>query len=358
MRATVVPALAPLPLSVWGRRPARDLPFPLGEPTCRLFSRARHALHLALSDRLEPGDEILAPAFHHGSEIEAFECADISCRFYEATETLAPDEAELEGLLSPRTRALHLIHYLGFPQDAARWRRWCDERGLLLVEDAAQAWLASVDGRPVGSHGDVVVFCLYKTFGLPDGAALVTRQPTNGVLRPGRRGVLSLALEHGLWLATRTRPVAWLADRRSPRIGTIESMMGLGDPQLPYGATLSALGRIVDPGAAETRREHYRRYLELMPDLVAKPFASLPEGASPFVFPAVLPDKTKTLDRLRRRRVRTLDFWTMPHPSLPAERFPRAMDLRRTVLGLPVHQELRQGDLERVAEAVRACLAS
>jgi perosamine synthetase len=354
--STVIPALAPLPPAVWLRRPADRLPFPLSEPECRLFERARHGLFRALTELVEPGAEILAPAFHHGSEIEAFERAGLVCRFYEATETLAPDEDELESLLNDRTRVLHLVHYLGFPQDAPRWRRWCDERGLRLVEDAAQAWLATDGGEPVGRTGDVAVWCLYKTFGLPDGAALLTRRPTNGALPRGRRGLFGLALEHGLWLATRTRPMSWVTDRRAPRLGTIDYTMGLGDPKLPSAVTRAVLPRIADPGAADRRREHYRRYLELLPDIVASPFAELPDGASPFMFPAVFQDKPKALERLRRRRVRALNFWSAPHPSLPTARFPRTMELRRTLVGLPVHQELRLRDVDRVADVVRATL--
>lgn len=355
-RRTLIPALAPLPPSVWTRRPAAELPFPLGEPGCRLFSRARHALYRALSELVEPGGEILAPAFHHGSEIEAFERADLVCRFYGGTDMLEPDEEELESLLTPHTRALHLIHYLGFPQDVACWRRWCDERGLLLVEDAAQAWLSTDRGRPVGSSGDVAVFCLYKTFGLPDGAALLTRQATNGALPHGRRGLGWMAMEHALWLAMRTRAVAWVSDHRAPRLGTIEYTVGLGDPAPPSAATLAALPRVVDARAAERRREHYRRYLELLPGLAAAAFRELPEGASPFMFPVVFQDKPRALERLRRLRVRALNFWSAPHPSLPTEQFPTAMELRRTLVGLPVHQELRAGDVERAADAVRATL--
>jgi perosamine synthetase len=354
----VVPALAPLSPAVWLRGPApADLPYPFGDPACRLFSRARHALHRALAELVEPGAEVLAPAFHHGSEIEAFERCGLAVRFYEATPSLEPDEAELEALLTPATRVLHLIHYLGFPQDAVRWRRWCDARGLLLVEDAAQSWLASVDGRPVGLLGDVAVFCLYKTFGLPDGAALVTRQPTNGAIRRGELGAVWMGMEHALWLATRTRAAAWISAHRAPRIGTIEDTMGLGTIRAPTAATLAALPRVVDPRAAELRRANFARYLELLSGLVHPAFSAVPAGSSPFMFPALFQDKPKTLERMRRMRIRPLNFWTAPHPSLPVERYPRAMDLRRTVIGLPVHQELRRGDVDRVARAVRATLA-
>src|SRR5262249_21946437 len=185
-RLDVWPPLSP---QVYLHRPPARLPFPLAEPACRLFERARHGLWQGMRALgLGPDAEILVPAYHHGSEIEALVRAGLICRFYEGTETLEPDADELETLLDPRVRALYLIHYLGFPQDAPRWRAWCDERGLLLIEDAAQAWLASIDGRPVGSFGDLSIFCLYKTFGLPDGSALLSPAPRAGP-PPRRPGV-------------------------------------------------------------------------------------------------------------------------------------------------------------------------
>ena len=137
----------PLPPAVHIRPPIPRLPFPLEAPTCRLFGRVPHALHVGVRQLgLGPGDEVLAPAYHHGAEIEALRQAGIVCRWYDAHGNLEPDEDELDALMSERVRSLYLVHYLGFPQDAARWRRWCDDRGLLLIEDATQAWLSVRDG--------------------------------------------------------------------------------------------------------------------------------------------------------------------------------------------------------------------
>jgi dTDP-4-amino-4,6-dideoxygalactose transaminase len=155
-----ISVMPPLPFKPYARRSSKVLPFPLEEAHCRIFSLARQGLYIGIKALgLQPGDEILVPAYHHGSEIEAFIQGGIVCRFYEAGQRLEPDEKDLEALLSSRVRALHLTHYLGFPQDAARWRAWCDEHNLLLIEDAAQAWLSLRNGTPVGSHGDLSVFC-------------------------------------------------------------------------------------------------------------------------------------------------------------------------------------------------------
>jgi hypothetical protein len=120
----------------------------------------------------------LVPAYHRNSEVEALARAGIVCSSYKGGPPLEPNEKELESLLSPRVRALYLIHYLRSPQYAARWRAWCDEHDLLLIEGAAQALLSSRHGPPpVGSYGDLSTFCIYKTFGLPDGAAVISFSP-------------------------------------------------------------------------------------------------------------------------------------------------------------------------------------
>lgn len=66
-------------------------------------------------------------------------------------ETVAP-------LLTPRTRALIVVHLAGWPCDMPALRRFADEHDLILIEDCAQANGAMVGGRPVGSFGDAAAF--------------------------------------------------------------------------------------------------------------------------------------------------------------------------------------------------------
>ncbi len=129
------------------------------------------------------------------------------------------------GARPARTRGSHRppvgrcisFHVLGFPRDAATWRRWCDDRGLLLIEDADQAWLATVDGQPVGSLGDLSIFCPYKTLPLPYLSAAVSRpamwlcQPD---LAPSQWGQIRL-----------TGPAMHHSD--GPRGGDVRGLVGL-----------------------------------------------------------------------------------------------------------------------------------
>jgi dTDP-4-amino-4,6-dideoxygalactose transaminase/CelD/BcsL family acetyltransferase involved in cellulose biosynthesis len=330
-------------------------PFPLGEPGVTLFAKARSGLFAGVRALgLAPGDEVLMPAYHHGSEVQALLEAGLVTRFYEATPTLEPDESELDALLGPRTRALYLIHYLGFPQDGRRWRHFCDDHGLLLLEDAAQAWLASTAEGPVGSFGDLAIFCLYKTFGLPDGAALLLRSgraPLPGAIAHVR--LWSLAARHALWLAERSALAGALLGALE-RDGDYrpEADFALAAPAPPASLTGFLLARL-GADAAARRRAHYRLLLEELADPVVAPFERLPDGASPFAFPVASARKGETIERLARNGIQALDLWSVCHPALPAERFPGAASRRATTVGLPVHQELRPGDVERILESAR-----
>jgi dTDP-4-amino-4,6-dideoxygalactose transaminase/CelD/BcsL family acetyltransferase involved in cellulose biosynthesis len=344
----------PLPAEVYGRTSVERLPFPLNEPNCRLFSRARHGLwHGVRALGLVPGDEVLVPAYHHGSEIEALYRAGLACRFYEGGVDLQPDVDELESMLFERVRALYLIHYLGFPQDVRRWRQWCDERRLLLLEDAAQAWLATSEGLPLGSLGDLSVFCLYKTVGVPDGAALLCRVPA---AEPDGSPTLQsgpLVRRHAAWLAGKSSVLGRLSHLRRGDAYDMNQDFTLGDPDSPPSSALEfLLRRLVDPGTAGRRRANYELLLRDLSDSVPAPFDRLPPGASPFAMPFSTDRKPELLERLARDGIAALDFWSIPHPALPTERFPRATELRRRIVALPVHQELGLTNVERIPRTI------
>jgi len=358
-RLRVFPPLSP---TVYARRGGGALPFPLNDARCRTFALARHGLLRGVERLgLRPGDEVLAPAYHHGSEIEAYVRAGLTPRFYDATDTLEPDPDELDRALGARVRALHLIHYLGFPSDAARWRRWCDERELLLIEDAAQAWLARRDGAAVGSLGDLAIFSLYKSVGVPDGGAVVASAPLPQPLGRRRVAVRRVAKAHRSWLAQRSpalaSPRAARAAQERDRLPPGE--FALGDPDSPASPLTEAmLPRLLRDDVAGRRRLNYASLLGRLGGLVPPPFAELHPGASPFAFPVAVADKRPLLDALVAAGIRALDLWSIPHPILPVERFPGAARRRQSTVGLPVHQELSRAHLDVIADAVARHLDS
>ena len=354
-----------LPPDAYWRTPRAQLPFPLEEAGFRLFSRARHGLWQgARALGLGEGDAVLTPAYHHGSEIEALQRVGVGCRFYEVDDDLQPpDEDRLDELLAPDVKALYLIHYFGFPQMAERWKSWCDRHGLLLIEDAAMAFLSTRDGRHVGSFGHLAIFCVYKTFALPDGGAMVCSSPVPDV----RGGRPPLGLKNSL-----ARTGSWLA-QRSKLFSTAHELVGghhqqlwgqdfdLGDPFTPASRMTSMIvRRLADPDAAARRRSNYRFLAEELGDRLRPLFPDIPEGSSPVAFLFRLEPEEQAVMRkeLGEHGVRLANFWMVPHPSLPEEGFERTRSLRLSVVGLPVHQELRSQDLRRIVTSLRAATRS
>jgi perosamine synthetase len=357
MKLASVVFYPPLPPGAYLRRPAASLPYPLGRHDCSLFSRGRHAIWQALHAlRIGPGDGVLAPSWHHGAEIEALHRAGAEIAFYEPGEDLEPDEAELDSLRDARTRALFLTHYLGFPQDGARWRRWCDERGLLLIEDAAHACLARHGSAPAGSHGHAAMWCLFKSFALPDGAAL---RLGCGALPEADRapapGAVELARGHAHWLLGHAHAMAALGARRSHNGHfDLAAEIQLGEPgSLPSTATTFLLARVADEHAAARRRVNYAVLLDALGQQVPEPFGRQPDGAAPLGFPLSCADKAPLLERLGRRGIEAVDFWSAPHPLLPRGGFGPTARRRASTVLLPVHQDLRPADLERMLDAAR-----
>jgi hypothetical protein len=359
MNETFLTVAPPLPWDVYGRRPAASLPFPFQEGRVGLFARARQGLFEGLQRLgLGRGDVALVPAYHHGSEIEAYVQAGLELRYYDVGPDLAPDQAELDARLDPSVRVLHLTHYLGFAQEIERWRAWCDQRGVLLVEDAAQGWLGAAAGRPLGTWGELSLFSIYKTVGAPDGGAVALQ---GAMLQPsGGRGlgVRAVAVKHAAWLAGRWALVGALrARRRSAPTYVAEKDFALGDPRRgATHATSFLVPRLVTTPVAEQRVRHYRYLLAELHPWVPDPFRRDPEGLSPFAFPIFVTDKPRSAAILMERGVRAVDAWSAPHPTLPVDEFPGAAHRRSGVLLLPVHQELRPGDLDRIVSAARTAL--
>jgi dTDP-4-amino-4,6-dideoxygalactose transaminase len=350
----------PLPPGAWLRRPMATMPFPLAGVGA-VHAQARAGLYHGLRALgLGPGDTALLPAYHHGSEVEAYVRAGITPRFYDTGPTLLPDPAELAGMLTPDVRVVHVIHYLGLAAPIATWREFADRHDLLLVEDAAQGWLGSLDGLPLGSTGDLALFSLYKSVGVPNGGIAIVRGAPVVPAAPLRFDPRALARRHALFLAGRS---SWLGELRRRRLASRaydpDRDFDLGDPDRAADrSTLPLLRRSADPSVADRRRQHYRRLLDVLGPWVPEPFGRDPGTASPFAFPVMAKDKAQVIAGLRAAAAGAVDAWSVAHPSLDVQGFPGAARWRTGLVLLPVHQVLRGRDVDRLARTAHDILTT
>jgi len=150
-----------------------------GAPHAVACSSCSAAIHAAVKAcGVGPGDEVITtPVTDAGTllgiiyegALPVF--ADVDPSNYNVTAETVADR------ITERTRAVIVVHLAGCPADIKPLGELCRERGVKLIEDCAQSWAAKVDGRWVGTFGDVGCFSLndYKHVSAGDGGLIVTR---------------------------------------------------------------------------------------------------------------------------------------------------------------------------------------
>lgn len=121
------------------------------------------ALHLALlAAGVRPGDEVITTPMTFIATAAAIDYAGATPVFVDIDPvTRNLDPAGIEAAITDRTKAVMPVHLHGLPADLPAIAEITTRRGLALVEDAAQAHGAAIDGRPVGTFGDVAGFSFY-----------------------------------------------------------------------------------------------------------------------------------------------------------------------------------------------------
>jgi dTDP-4-amino-4,6-dideoxygalactose transaminase len=126
-----------------------------------------------------PGDEVIVPGFTYVASISAIVYARAVPVLAEVDETLNLDPVDVEARITPRTRAILVVHMLGNPARLDELKAIADRHGIALIEDCAQAFGASYHGRKVGSIGvaGAISFNVFKTITSGDGGMAVTDDP-------------------------------------------------------------------------------------------------------------------------------------------------------------------------------------
>jgi perosamine synthetase len=135
-------------------------------------------LHLAYMHLgIGAGDEVIVPAETHVATAHAVEITGAKPVFVDGDRT---GNIDLEGLaraITPRTKAISVVHFLGLPVDMAAVMKIARAHGIFVVEDCALAVGASIDGTACGLWGDVGVFSFYpvKHMTTAEGGMVVSR---------------------------------------------------------------------------------------------------------------------------------------------------------------------------------------
>jgi dTDP-4-amino-4,6-dideoxygalactose transaminase len=332
-----------------------------GSPHAVAVSSCTAALHLScIAAGLGPGDEAIVGGMSFVSTANAV-------RYTGATPVLCEvggpqdmniDLDDVERRITPKTKAIIAVHFCGYPAKVLELRKLCDERGLMLIEDAAQAVGASVDGegRRAGTVGDLACFSLFSKNQLCVGEGGVVTTPSEE-LATRVRSLRSHAMTSVTW--DRHRGYAETYD-----ITDVGFNYRLDEPRAALA--LSRLPRLA--ADIESRRElarTYRRRLGGLDGLELVWDDDAVERASHFAFPVVLPDEAardRFRERLSDRGVQTTWYPAVHRFTDYVETFgelslPNVEAAARRHCALPMSAHLSQEEIDIVVESVEEALA-
>jgi perosamine synthetase len=295
-----------------------------------------------------PGDEVVTSPFSFVATLNAVLETGATARFADITEDFCLDPVGVEALIGERTRVLLPVHLYGLPADMPRFEELARERGLAIVEDAAQAHGARIAGRSVGSFG-VGCFSFYATKNVMcgEGGMITTRDADLAdrlrVLRnqgmraqyqyemPGHNYRLT-DLQAAIALPQVDRLRATNEARRANAAHLSEglrSVPGLRVPEVPGG------------------REHVFHQYTVR---VTAGAALDRDGVV-----AALADRGIRAGVYYPRLMHDYDCYR-GHPQVVVDETPVAAQMAAEVVSLPVHPHLSRADLDRIVDAVTEVL--
>jgi dTDP-4-amino-4,6-dideoxygalactose transaminase len=229
------------------------------------------ALHLALVvSGIGHGSEVIVPSMSFIATANAVVHAGATPVFAEVDPvSYNLDPGDVIKRITPRTKAVLLVHQLGLPADINRFRDLAAAHDLILIEDAACAIGSTFDGKPIGSHGNLVCFSFHprKLITTGDGGMIMTYSADDAAL-------LRRLRQHGMSLSDAARHSSdkvlreqYLEVGYNYRLTDIQAAVGLAQ-----------LDRL--PGMLESRRTRAAWYDEMLAEY------------SWIDTPTVLPDRT------------------------------------------------------------------
>jgi perosamine synthetase len=309
---------------------------------CANGTAALHVALLALG--IGPGDEVVCPTLTYVAAANAIRYCGATPVLVDADpETWTMSTDAVAEALTDATRAVMVVHLYGHPADVGAIRDLTASRGIVLVEDAAEALGATYRGRPAGGLGDVATFSFYgnKTITTGEGGVVVTDDGDLARLVRQLRGQ-GQDFERRYWF-----PVVGF----NYRMTNVAAAIGLGQME---NVAWHVERRRVNAAA-------YRAAFADDPRVVFSPCAEWADSSywmsSVLLRGASREHRDEVMERLLAAGIETRPFFVPMHVLPPyaddAEgRFPVADELSARGLNLPSSALLRAHEIDRVADTL------
>ena len=309
------------------------------------------ALHLALlALDVRPGDEVIVPSLTYVATANACRYVGAEPVFVDVDpETWCLDPSKIEASITTRTRGIIPVHLYGHPADMDAINHIAAVHGLWVVEDAAEAHLATYKGRRVGSLAPIATFSFYG----------------NKIFTSGEGGALSLS-DRNLEVRIRTLKGQGMDPMRRyyfPVVGYNFRMTNIQAAILC--AQLERSDQII-----QARQDVFTSYRDLLQDiegLQMQPYASWAKPA-PWLFSILVNEQKYGRSRdelaliLKQQGIETRPFFVPLHklPPYREKSMQRGEVLHQTEvlssegLNLPTYNKLKVEDISRITDIIKS----
>lgn len=300
---------------------------------CVAVNSGTSALHLGLlAAGIGPGDEVIVPSFTFAATGNSVALAGATPVFVDIEPNyFCIDPAAIEAAIGPKTAAIMPVHLYGHPAAMVQIQKIAEQHGLFIIEDAAQAHAASLNGTPVGAMGSVAAFSFYPTKNMTsgEGGMIVTDDPE--IERRAR-----LLRNQGMEKRYENELVGF-----NMRMTDIHA----------------AIGRVQLTKLPEWTKARQRNAAYLDSALTGVTIPKVADHANHVYHQYTIKsdDRDNLAARLLDRGVGSGIYYPTPTHRLPSFasglHLPETEAAAQTVLSLPIHPSLTSQDLETIAEA-------
>jgi dTDP-4-amino-4,6-dideoxygalactose transaminase len=320
------------------------------------------ALHLALlAAGCGPGDEVVLPSLNFVAAANTIRQVGATPVFCDVAgpHDLNHDPADLERAVGPRTKALLVLHYGGYPCDLGSVLELAAGRGLVVIEDAAHAPGATWRGRGCGTLGQIGCFSFFSNKNLPVGEGGMVVTDDDAIAEQ-----LRLLRSHGMTTLTWDRHRGHASSYDVVAVGFNYRL-----DEVRAAVGLVELRRLPAENAARARiAALYRERLGGDESLVV-PFDDRPDDTTPAYHLAVvvLPEdvsRDAIRESMRERGIQTSVHYPPIHrfsayaDSDAPRALPQTDAIAERILTLPLFGHMTDAQVEAVADALFAGLAA
>ena len=302
------------------------------------------ALHIALRALdIGPGDEVICPTFTYVATVSAVALTGATPVFVDIDpQTYCMQLSEVQAKITPRTKAIVAVHLYGHPADLLELRRLADKHHLALIEDCAQATGAEIEGKKVGTRGDLGCFSFFPTKnlgGYGDGGMVTSEKADlyNKVKMIRTHGQGAIKYHHEI-IGTNSRLDEIQATILRIKLRRLDQW---NDSRRHVAQTYAKSMRnsaVILPSEAQGCRHVYHQYTVRSSERPALMQHLKNKGVGCTVYYPVSLHLQQAFQNLGHR----------------LGQFPQAEAAQEQVLSLPMYPELSSAQIEEIAEAINS----